>query len=104
MTTPGSGGPGAPGPGEGGAPARGAGWRALRRERMARFRPDYQGLRSSLRRTELFGSLIELFVTALAGVGRMHLGGRDDPAPAGAAPAAAPDAEPATDRRPGDDA
>lgn len=66
------------GPGDGGGPARGAGWRALRRERMDRFRPDFRRLRSSLRRTELFGSIIELFASALVGAGRIQLGGDDE--------------------------
>ena len=48
---------------------------------MARFRPDFARLRSSLRRTELVGSVVELFFDALLGVGRIQLGGRRPAAP-----------------------
>lgn len=63
------------------SPAPGAGWRALRRRRAAGFRPDLAGLRSSLRRSELVGSMVELFFSALAGVGRIQLGGGVPPEP-----------------------
>ena len=62
-------------------PARGAGWRALRRRRAVAFRPDFPGLRSSLRRSELIGSVVELFFSALAGVGRIQLGAGPPPDP-----------------------
>lgn len=53
---------------------RRSGWRQLRQENERSFESNFAPLRLVMRRSEFVGSVIELFVSALAGVGRIGLG------------------------------
>jgi len=50
------------------------GWKQLRREDEIGFTPDFKPLRSAMQRNEFFGSVVELFFSALVGVGKLNLG------------------------------
>lgn len=51
-----------------------AGWRMLRRENERGFDGDFSPIRRAIFRSELLGSVVELFVSALVGVGKINLG------------------------------
>lgn len=59
------------------APKRRRGWDIIREENERGFESRFAGLRDSIRRHELFGSVVELFISAVAGVTSINF--RDSP-------------------------
>lgn len=63
--------------------SKGAGWRAVRRELEREFSGNFQPLREAIQRNELFGSVAELFLSAVVGVTKLSFGVKKElPAPA----------------------
>jgi len=54
---------------------RRSGWRQLKEENEHGFESNFAPLRVVMRSGELVGSIVELFVSAIAGIGRIGLGG-----------------------------
>ena len=54
------------------------GWQQLKRENEAKFKENFSPIQSFIRRNEYLGSLIELFMSALVGVGKLNLGFTED--------------------------
>lgn len=53
---------------------RRSGWRKLKQENERGFEANFAPLRLVMQRSELLGSMIELFVSAIAGIGRIGMG------------------------------
>jgi len=60
-------------------PRRETGWDQLRQENERSYVPNFKPLRNVIRRNEFIGSLVELFVSAIVGVGKLNLGAKDSP-------------------------
>ena len=58
-------------------PKRETGWDKLRQENEGSYIPNFGPIRSAIRRNELFGSIVELFVTAVVGVSKLNLGAKE---------------------------
>lgn len=60
-------------------PKRETGWDKLRQENEGNFAPDFRPIRGAIRRNELLGSVVELFVSAIVGVSKLNLGAQEPP-------------------------
>ena len=57
---------------------KGSGWRQLRLESEKGFESNFAPLRSAIKRNEFLGSILELFVTALMGIGKIGLSEQEE--------------------------
>lgn len=57
---------------------KGRGWRQLRIESEKGFESNFAPLRTAIKRNEFIGSIFELFVSALMGIGKIGLSVPED--------------------------
>jgi len=58
-------------------PKKESGWDLVRQENEEKHKLDFNPIRGAIRRNEFLGSLVELFVSAVVGVGIFNLGAKE---------------------------